>query len=93
MREPGFETLGVLGGFARPAAAGGVDDHRHLQLADQPTGDPLALGGLQGAIGWWMVSSGLAIRTDVSHVRLAIHLITALVPLWRPNSPHEAPPS
>ena len=39
----------------------------------------LALGGLQGAIGWWMVSSGLAIRTDVSHVRLAIHLITALV--------------
>jgi cytochrome c oxidase assembly protein subunit 15 len=39
----------------------------------------LALGGLQGAIGWWMVSSGLAIRTDVSHVRLAVHLITALV--------------
>jgi cytochrome c oxidase assembly protein subunit 15 len=39
----------------------------------------LALGGLQGAIGWWMVSSGLAVRTDVSHVRLAIHLITALV--------------
>jgi cytochrome c oxidase assembly protein subunit 15 len=26
-----------------------------------------------------MVSSGLAVRTDVSHVRLAIHLITALV--------------
>jgi cytochrome c oxidase assembly protein subunit 15 len=39
----------------------------------------LALGGLQGAIGWWMVSSGLAVRTDVSHVRLAVHLITALV--------------
>jgi cytochrome c oxidase assembly protein subunit 15 len=39
----------------------------------------LALGGLQGAIGWWMVSSGLAVRTDVSHVRLAIHLMTALV--------------
>ncbi|TPG21863.1 heme A synthase [Sphingomonas koreensis] len=39
----------------------------------------LALGGLQGAIGWWMVSSGLSVRTDVSHVRLAVHLITALV--------------
>ncbi|CUS44616.1 Heme A synthase, cytochrome oxidase biogenesis protein Cox15-CtaA [hydrothermal vent metagenome] len=39
----------------------------------------LALGGLQGAIGWWMVASGLSVRTDVSHVRLAVHLITALV--------------
>jgi cytochrome c oxidase assembly protein subunit 15 len=39
----------------------------------------LALGGLQGAIGWWMVSSGLAVRTDVSHIRLAVHLVTALV--------------
>ena len=39
----------------------------------------LALGGLQGAIGWWMVASGLSVRTDVSHERLAIHLLTALV--------------
>lgn len=39
----------------------------------------LALGGLQGAIGWWMVASGLSVRTDVSHVRLAVHLTTALV--------------
>jgi cytochrome c oxidase assembly protein subunit 15 len=38
----------------------------------------LALGGLQGAIGWWMVTSGLTARTDVSHVRLAVHLLTAL---------------
>jgi cytochrome c oxidase assembly protein subunit 15 len=37
-----------------------------------------ALGGLQGAIGWWMVSSGLSARTDVSHYRLAVHLLTAL---------------
>lgn len=37
----------------------------------------LALGGLQGAIGWWMVMSGLAHRTDVSQYRLAIHLTTA----------------
>jgi heme a synthase len=38
----------------------------------------LALGGLQGAIGWWMVASGLSVRTDVSHYRLATHLLTAL---------------
>lgn len=38
----------------------------------------LALGGLQGAIGWWMVKSGLSERTDVSHYRLAAHLLTAL---------------
>ncbi len=38
----------------------------------------LALGGLQGTIGWWMVSSGLSARTDVSHYRLAVHLLTAL---------------
>jgi cytochrome c oxidase assembly protein subunit 15 len=33
-----------------------------------------ALGGLQGAIGWWMVTSGLFDRLDVSPFRLAIHL-------------------
>jgi heme a synthase len=38
----------------------------------------LALGGLQGAVGWWMVKSGLTLRTDVSHFRLATHLLTAL---------------
>ncbi len=33
------------------------------------------LGGLQGAIGWWMVSSGLeGTRLDVASYRLAIHL-------------------
>lgn len=39
----------------------------------------LALGGLQGTIGWWMVASGLVDRPDVSHLRLAVHLLTALV--------------
>ena len=39
----------------------------------------LALGALQGAIGWWMVASGLVDRPDVSHVRLAVHLLTALL--------------
>ena len=38
----------------------------------------VALVCFQGAIGWWMVASGLAVRTDVSHVRLAVHLTTAL---------------
>jgi cytochrome c oxidase assembly protein subunit 15 len=41
-------------------------------------GGLLALGGLQGAIGWWMVASGLVDRPDVSHIRLAVHLLTAL---------------
>jgi cytochrome c oxidase assembly protein subunit 15 len=36
------------------------------------------LGALQGAIGWWMVASGLVDRPEVSHIRLAIHLLTAL---------------
>lgn len=38
----------------------------------------LALGGLQGAIGWWMVQSGLVDRVDVAHERLATHLLMAL---------------
>lgn len=39
-----------------------------------------ALGGAQGAIGWWMVSSGLAgSMTDVASYRLAIHLGLAFV--------------
>jgi cytochrome c oxidase assembly protein subunit 15 len=37
----------------------------------------LALGGLQGAIGWYMVKSGLVDRIDVSQYRLALHLLTA----------------
>ena len=35
------------------------------------------LGGLQGAIGWWMVSSGLSQLTSVSQYRLATHLFAA----------------
>ena len=38
-----------------------------------------ALGAAQGAIGWWMVTSGLFDRLDVSPVRLAIHLAMAFV--------------
>ena len=39
----------------------------------------LALGALQGVVGWWMVESGLVDRPDVSHLRLAVHLLTALL--------------
>ncbi|MAM09924.1 MAG: heme A synthase [Rhizobiaceae bacterium] len=61
----------------------------------------LALGGLQGFIGWWMVSSGLTERTDVSQYRLAVHLvmacliIAACVYIARGLKPrrHEDPPT
>jgi cytochrome c oxidase assembly protein subunit 15 len=38
-----------------------------------------ALGALQGAVGWWMVASGLSERVNVSQYRLATHLILACV--------------
>ena len=38
----------------------------------------LILGGSQGALGWFMVQSGLVERTDVSHFRLSAHLLLAL---------------
>ena len=38
-----------------------------------------ALGALQGAVGWWMVASGLADRISVSPYRLAFHLTLACV--------------
>jgi cytochrome c oxidase assembly protein subunit 15 len=37
------------------------------------------LGGLQGAVGWWMVTSGLEYRVSVSQYRLAIHLGVAII--------------
>ncbi len=40
-----------------------------------------ALGGLQGAVGWWMVTSGLSQDVKVSHFRLAVHLMLALLTL------------
>ena len=41
----------------------------------------LALGALQGAVGWWMVKSGLTHDVKVSHLRLATHLGLALTTL------------
>lgn len=60
------------------------------------------MGGLQGAVGWWMVTSGLYGRLDVSSVRLAVHLALAFAILgfgfwqflgaWRPPSPQAQRP-
>jgi cytochrome c oxidase assembly protein subunit 15 len=37
------------------------------------------VGALQGAVGWWMVASGLSQRVEVSQYRLATHLVLALL--------------
>lgn len=60
------------------------------------------LGGLQGALGWFMVASGLTERISVSQYRLVAHLGLALViygaivwtalPLWRGEWPMKAAP-
>jgi heme a synthase len=54
------------------------------------------LGALQGAVGWWMVSSGLAHRVEVSQYRLAAHLLLACVIyiaiLWTALRQGGAPP-
>jgi len=39
----------------------------------------LTLGAFQGFLGWYMVKSGLIDNPDVSHYRLAAHLLTAFV--------------
>ncbi len=61
------------------------------------------LGGAQGALGWFMVASGLVDRPDVSQYRLAAHLFTALVlyalliwtalDLFRQTRPPAQPPT
>jgi cytochrome c oxidase assembly protein subunit 15 len=55
----------IRGGLGRPLV------HRLLIL--------LVLTGAQGALGWFMVQSGLSERTDVSQYRLAAHLALALI--------------
>ena len=59
-----------------------------------------ALGGLQGALGWYMVASGLSERIDVSQYRLVAHLALGLAlyvaMLWTALSllrPQPLPPS
>jgi len=59
----------------------------------------IALGGFQGFVGWWMVSSGLSQRVDVSQYRLATHLTLACIifaaVMWvaRGLAPHSSPPA
>ncbi len=63
-------ALGFLVFWARGALTGRLK----AQLAGV-----LALGAIQGAVGWWMVSSGLDKRVEVAQERLAIHLLLASV--------------
>jgi cytochrome c oxidase assembly protein subunit 15 len=66
--------VGVL--FAVPLAFFWLSGRLESQLK-LPLLGILVLGGLQGFIGWWMVSSGLVDRVDVSQYRLATHLTLA----------------
>jgi heme a synthase len=47
---------------------------RRIALA---LGGIFGLGAVQGAVGWWMVASGLTERVSVSQYRLAFHLTLA----------------
>jgi cytochrome c oxidase assembly protein subunit 15 len=57
------------------------------------------LGAFQGAVGWWMVASGLANRIEVSQYRLAFHLTLAgliyVALLWTAQwrAPRSGPPA
>ena len=66
--------LGVL--FAVPFLVFLVQKRFTPQLA-WPLFGLFLLGGFQGALGWWMVSSGLTELTSVSQYRLAAHLTAA----------------
>src|SRR6185437_16156308 len=72
----------------------GADLRRRLWLI-------FGLGALQGAVGWWMVASGLSQRVEVSQYRLATHLVLALLIyasiVWTlsrisPRRPHDLVP-
>jgi cytochrome c oxidase assembly protein subunit 15 len=88
-------SIGVI--FALPLAFFWVTGRleHHLRW---PLFGILVLGGLQGAIGWWMVASGLAERVDVSQYRLAAHLTVACLIfasttwVWRALCPHSSQP-
>lgn len=76
--EWGHRFLGRLLGvaFAVPFVVFLFQRRFTWKLAGPLTGLFL-LGGLQGAIGWWMVTSGLSRLTSVSQYRLATHLFAA----------------
>ena len=73
-----FLARGVGFVFAIPLALFWLTGRLESRLKPKLLGI-LALGGLQGAIGWWMVASGLVDRVDVSQYRLATHLTLACI--------------
>ena len=79
--EWGHRFLGRIIGvaFALPFAVLLVDGRASPGLSARSLAGVLALGGLQGAIGWYMVQSGLVDRVDVSQYRLALHLTVAFL--------------
>lgn len=80
--EYGHRVLARLVGlaFVLPLAAFAIR-RRLPRRARRPVYLLLALLLLQAGMGWWMVTSGLSVRTEVSQYRLAAHLTTALVML------------
>lgn len=76
--EWGHRFLGRIIGIAffLPFAYFAVTGALTLQTALR-CGVLFVLGGLQGALGWYMVASGLVERVDVSQYRLAAHLTLA----------------
>jgi len=84
-------SIGVV--FALPLIFFWVTGRIEKRLRWPLTG-VLALGGFQGFIGWWMVSSGLTKLVSVSQYRLATHLViaclifAACVWIMRGLSPH-----
>lgn len=79
--EWGHRQLGRLIGLVWAAGFLGLLAARRIPAGWTPRLLLLgALGGAQGAIGWWMVSSGLTgDRVDVASYRLAVHLGLAFV--------------
>lgn len=78
--EWGHRLLGRLIGlaFAVPFLVFLLQRRFSWKLAG-PLAGLFVAGGLQGVLGWWMVSSGLETLTSVSQYRLAAHLSAALV--------------
>jgi heme a synthase len=68
--------LVAVGGFAIFAVRGWLTRRLTLNMVGL-----IALGGLQGAIGWWMVASGIGetTRVDVTPYRLMTHFTLALL--------------
>ena len=85
--EWGHRLLGRIAGFLVIAPLIWFTWRRRMTLSESlPYWGVVAMFGIQGALGWIMVASGLRDRPVVSHFRLTIHLLAALlllgVVLW-----------